>query len=107
MLDRVPHLAGETKGKTLTGGHLYTAMKTTFADVQFDSLPQNGKVWSANWLTGKFKHKKSTFFPAEWTEKILTDELKGSTKHGKYLRLKGGIIVELKGDTFFPLMDEE
>jgi hypothetical protein len=106
------HLAGEQASNgTLSGGHLYSYMQTTWKDklniIDQSKIDQNNP-WEGEWHLGTIaKKKKSTFFPASWDSNKLYQELQGASRTiGKnFITLKSGINVQKKGDTFFPLME--
>lgn len=104
----IPHMEGEEKGKTeVKGGHVLQMMRAKWGDKLriIDGTPNNGGVWKLVWTIENRKSKESTMFPASWNEGQLVDELRGAQVEGRFYVLPtGGIRVERKGDTFFPLL---
>ena len=122
------HMAGEDDKDTVSGGHLLTSMVSKYGEdvLYYPETADNDNVWSCTWgllkQSGIAKRKAgqsidekdyragpkapfSTMFPASWSWKDLVDQLEGSNDAGGgYRTLEGGITVQKKGKTYFPIL---
>lgn len=109
------HMAGEERdsGK-LAGGHLKVEVQRKFPEATFTGTESDTVAWKGVWtIPNKNKtskkpgpSKKSTFFPQSWDVARLKKEIENAVEIGPgWIRLKGDIFVDTKGDTFFPIVE--
>lgn len=116
-IELLPHLAGEEDGSEGKGGHLLVAMQAKWgARLHVVGPSQAAAAWECTWNLLKdpeaeaiasnmtfASSKRSTMFPASWTEDELKQQLQASNVIGTRLVLQpSDIEVEKKGDTFYP-----